>query len=336
MRPETSSSPQKQEKESITSDAENTSVFVIPSTWSWTNLDSLCEQIGDIDHKMPKAVPSGVPFLSAKDLKDDGSLDFSDPKFISEEDFKRLSRKILPRRGDIIYSRIGARLGKARLVEVDTTFLISYSCCLIRPKSEYIDKKYLQLFLDSKLALNQAHLGAQSIGVPDLGLGEIKNYKIPYAPLAEQRRVVARVEQLMALCDDLEARLREERAAAEQFSAGLCRAAAGAPLGGDVAPAREPAEGDADGQPEAPEAAVSPPPAVEPARAGQAGGEGAADEAHQAAAALLTERGALTNGDLQAALGIDAAAARALLRRLVAEGLARQEGERRGGRYVRV
>jgi hypothetical protein len=50
----------------------------------------------------------------------------------------------------------------------------------------------------------------------------------------------------MALCDELEARLREERAAAARLSAGLCRAAAGAPLGGETPPARELAEGDSE------------------------------------------------------------------------------------------
>ena len=181
--------------------------FPTPFTWGWASLQILCEQIGDIDHKMPRAVDVGVPFLSARDLKDGGVLDFSNPKYISEEDFTRLSRKVLPKRNDIIYSRIGARLGKARLVEVDTRFLISYSCCLIRPKHEFIDKRYLQIFLDSHLALQQAHSGVQSIGVPDLGLGEIKAYRIPVPPLAEQHRIVAKVDELMALCDQLEAQL---------------------------------------------------------------------------------------------------------------------------------
>lgn len=156
---------------------------------------------------MPRAVDVGVPFLSARDLKDGGVLDFSNPKYISEDDFTRLSRKVLPMRHDIIYSRIGARLGKARLVEVDTRFLISYSCCLIRPKHEFIDKRYLQIFLDSHLALQQAHSGVQSIGVPDLGLGEIKTYRIPVPPIAEQHRIVAKVDELMTLCDQLEAQL---------------------------------------------------------------------------------------------------------------------------------
>lgn len=87
--------------------------FPTPGAWGWASLQMLCDQIGDIDHKMPRAVDVGVPFLSARDLRDGGVLDFSNPKYISEEDFARLSRKVLPKRNDIIYSRIGARLGKA-------------------------------------------------------------------------------------------------------------------------------------------------------------------------------------------------------------------------------
>jgi type I restriction enzyme, S subunit len=182
-------------------------IFVVPEQWGWARLQDLTELVGDIDHKMPHAVSVGVPFLSAKDLTDDGELDFSNPKFISEEDFVRLSRKIVPRIGDIVYSRIGARLGKARLVKVDTRFLISYSCCLIRPRNQFIHNRFLQMFLDSHLALSQAHFGVQSIGVPDLGLGEIKAYRIPVPPLPEQHRIVAKIDELMALCDRLEASL---------------------------------------------------------------------------------------------------------------------------------
>ncbi|MBV5285799.1 MAG: restriction endonuclease subunit S [Methyloversatilis discipulorum] len=185
------------------------------STWPAARLADVTLTIADIDHKMPRSVPQGIIFLSAKDLKDDGTLDFSHPKYISQDDFDRLSRRICPRRGDIIYSRIGARLGKARLVEVDTKFLVSYSCCVIRPDTRIVNVHYLVRFLDSKLALNQAHLGKQSIGVPDLGLGVIKQFLMPLPPLAEQHRIVAKVDELMALCDRLKADLafaRENRA----------------------------------------------------------------------------------------------------------------------------
>ncbi|MFV9505157.1 MAG: helix-turn-helix domain-containing protein [Oscillochloridaceae bacterium umkhey_bin13] len=52
--------------------------------------------------------------------------------------------------------------------------------------------------------------------------------------------------------------------------------------------------------------------------------------------ALLAARSSLSSSEVQGALGVDASAARALLKRLVDEGLAQVEGQKRGTRYVRV
>jgi type I restriction enzyme S subunit len=71
--------------------------------WKQQNLEDLCIKIADIDHKMPKAVDDGYPFISAKDLLDNGTLSFDDVKKISKEDFIQLSKKIKPQKGDIIY-----------------------------------------------------------------------------------------------------------------------------------------------------------------------------------------------------------------------------------------
>ncbi len=81
----------------------------VPAHWNVTRLGRVCSEINDINHEMPRAVQRGIPFLSAKDLLDDGTLNFTeDVKMISIEDFDRLSSKVCPRRDDIIYSRIGA------------------------------------------------------------------------------------------------------------------------------------------------------------------------------------------------------------------------------------
>lgn len=165
-----------------------------PKGWEVRELEELCFSISDIDHKMPKSVESGVPFISAKDLLDDGTIQFQDVKEISKADFEKLSRKGKPHRGDIIYSRIGARLGKARLVNVDFEFLASYSCCTIKPDSDLIDRQFLCNLLDSPYILRQAHGGVRAIAVPDLGLGMIKAFKIITPPLDLQRQFAAIVQ----------------------------------------------------------------------------------------------------------------------------------------------
>ena len=183
--------------------------FDLPDGWAWSRLTSICSLISDIDHKMPKAVDDGVLFLSAKDLLDDGTINYTDDvKMISEEDFLRLSRKALPQKNDIVYSRIGACLGKARVVTKDIRFIVSYSCCTIRPV--IIDSTFLALILDGDFVLDQAKEGTQSVGVPDLGMTSIKQFLIPIPPLVEQQRIDKRlqyalniVQQISAGRDDL-------------------------------------------------------------------------------------------------------------------------------------
>lgn len=170
----------------------------LPEGWCWTSLDSLCSVIADIDHNMPKSDQTGVKFLSAKDLLDDGTLNFTNNiKLISEADYVRLSRKVKPQRNDIIYSRIGARLGKSRLVETDERFLVSYSCCTIRPI--VIVPKFLARYLDCEFVLRRAISDAQSIGVPDLGLEKIKAFAVPLCSIKEQNEIVAEMEQKLSV-----------------------------------------------------------------------------------------------------------------------------------------
>ena len=183
--------------------------FDVPEGWEWCRLTSICSLISDIDHKMPKAVDDGVLFLSAKDLLNDGTINYSDNiKMISEEDFLRLSKKALPQKNDIIYSRIGACLGKARVVTKDILFLVSYSCCIIRPV--VIDSIFLATILDGNFVLDQAKKGTQSVGVPDLGMASIKQFLVPIPPLAEQQRIDEQlqsalniVQQISIECDNL-------------------------------------------------------------------------------------------------------------------------------------
>ncbi|MCG3140487.1 MAG: hypothetical protein HDKAJFGB_01553 [Anaerolineae bacterium] len=193
--------------------------FQLPEGWEWARLDDICSVVIDPTHHMPKTVERGVKFISAKDLLNDGTINFErDIKLISEEDFASMSRRLLPQRGDIIYSRIGARLGKARIVNTNERFMISYSCCLIRP---LIEAEYLNLYLDSGIVLEQAQGHTKSIGVPDLGLKKIKGFLIALPSLQEQQRIIAKARQVKKLCDDLETKLAAARDERERLTAAL-------------------------------------------------------------------------------------------------------------------
>lgn len=151
--------------------------FDNPLKWNVQKLSSFAFA-ADIDHKMPSDVEYGVPFVSAKDITDEGEIILKGVKTISESDYKRLSRKIKPQIGDMIYSRIGT-IGRVSLVKKQLKFLMSYSCCIIRITNKKVYPEYLTWILKSGILDRQLIKETQSIGVPDLGLDKIEAFKIP-------------------------------------------------------------------------------------------------------------------------------------------------------------
>jgi type I restriction enzyme S subunit len=178
--------------------------------WEVKSLSEVCLKIADIDHNMPKEDENGLPFISAKDLKDDGTISFENVKKISIDDFNRLSRKIKPEFNDIIYSRIGAKLGKARKVKTDIPFLVSYSCCTIKPNTALVNTDFLCYFLDSSFCLNEVLKKVRSIGVPDLGMDEVREIKVLFPPKKLQEEFCKAVYKLELSCNNLRKELSRE------------------------------------------------------------------------------------------------------------------------------
>jgi len=152
--------------------------------------------VADIDHKMPEDVDFGIPFISSKDITEDGDIVLQGVKQISEKDYRRLARKIEPKNGDIIYSRIGT-IGRVALVKRYVKFLMSYSCCVIRKKDKKIEPSYLAHVLRSQAIERQILKETQSIGVPDLGLDKIYDFEILLPrDRNEQQRIAGRLDAL--------------------------------------------------------------------------------------------------------------------------------------------
>ena len=191
-------------------------LFQLPETWKWIKLGDVALVL-DVDHKMPKKVEDGIFFISPKDFFEPNGIDFVNSKKIAEEDYIRLSRKLLPEEGDLIYSRIGT-IGKVRKVPSNIKFQISYSLSLIKPLGPLRNSNYLFWLLQSSFVLDQAITNKRSIGVPDLGLKEIHNFSIPFAPLAEQQEIVRRVEALFAQADRIEGEVTRARERVEALT----------------------------------------------------------------------------------------------------------------------
>lgn len=173
--------------------------FDIPEGWEWVRLDMVSMQIGDIDHKMPPTVLDGIPYISPLNFTGNG-IDFDSAKKISHEDYIRLSKKICPERGDIIFPRYGT-IGVIRQVNTDREFLASYSCCVIKMLSTHMDKKYIRYVLESPITKLEINRYINKTTQPNVGLKSIQQFLFPLPPLKEQRRIVAKIEEFLPLID---------------------------------------------------------------------------------------------------------------------------------------
>ena len=83
--------------------------------------------------KRPEYVEDGIPFLSAKNVKEDKII-YKDYKYVSEETHAQLTKHNKPLKGDILYTRVGS-YGSASVVDVDIEFSIFVSLTLIKPRN---------------------------------------------------------------------------------------------------------------------------------------------------------------------------------------------------------
>lgn len=177
----------------------------LPEGWVEATFQDVSIKIGDIDHKMPSKVAEGVfPYLSTGDITDDNKLDFSKCKLISKEDFLRLSKKIKPQKGDIIFPRYGT-IGRNVLVQTDIDFLISYSCAIIKPNPEKICSNYFYHFTLSSLTNKEIKKYIVQTTQANVGISSIKSFIITLPEsILEQQKVVQEIESRLSVCDKIE------------------------------------------------------------------------------------------------------------------------------------
>lgn len=177
--------------------------FGLPEGWEWSQVNELAKVVTDGVHHTPKYLDNGVPFISVKDI-DGKSISFDDCKYISQEQHEEINQRCNPEKGDILLCRIGT-LGRATIVDTEKAFSLFVSVGLLKFFNEQLLPEYLHTVFHSPLLLRQYdEIKAGGSHTNKLNLGDIPRLKIPVAPLQEQHRIVAKVDELMTLCDQLE------------------------------------------------------------------------------------------------------------------------------------
>lgn len=175
-----------------------------PQGWRRLGIGELATLVTDGTHKTPRYSSHGIKFVSAKDVRS-GRLVFDDCKYVSAAEHERLTRRCRPQRGDILVSKSGS-IGTVVLVDTDEEFSLFESLALIKYDQAAFVGEFLRLAIqDACDSLDDGHI--KGVAVKHLHLNVLRRLEIPVPPLEDQRRIVAHVGELRALCAGLRERL---------------------------------------------------------------------------------------------------------------------------------
>lgn len=188
-------------------------IGAIPEGWEITKIKHIVSSVTDIDHFMPDSVESGIPYLMIGNLKDlSSSIDWDSSKKISIEDYKKLSIKSHPQKGDIVFARY-ASIGTTCYIDTDRDFLVSYACLTIHP-SDLIIGKFLSYYLKSSSFAEDVLRRTNSNTQGNVGKDSLVNATIVLPSIIEQTQIV---NFLDAKCSDIYAMLSKTRSSIEEY-----------------------------------------------------------------------------------------------------------------------
>jgi len=170
--------------------------FDLPNGWEWARLKSIINSLTDGTHSTPKYTTSGVPFISVKDVSS-GKLSFSNTKFISIEEHTELKKRCNPQRGDILLTKVGTT-GIPVLIDSDIEFSLFVSVALIKFNAVNILPEYFIYLLKSPLVQEQAAENTRGVGNKNWVLSDIEKTLLVLPPLAEQKRIVDKINEIFA------------------------------------------------------------------------------------------------------------------------------------------
>lgn len=196
-----------------------TAPFPLPKGWTTISLIDCCLYLVDCHNKTAPYADRGIPIIRTSNIRE-RRFRMDDMRFVTAETYEFWSRRCPPQPGDIIFTR-EAPMGEAAIVPDGVTFCLGQRTMLIRPIHEFIDNQYLLIALTEPHLLERASAHAIGSTVKHLRVGDVEQLAVPLPPLAEQRRIVAKVTELLTLCDQLKARIGAARAKHAQLAEAL-------------------------------------------------------------------------------------------------------------------
>ena len=182
--------------------AEDEIPFEIPESWKWIRLGNVASVLGG------KRIPAGRQltqentghiYIRVSDMKND-SVSTEHLMYVPNDIYPSISRYVIKK--EDLYITVAGTIGHVGMIppELDGANLTENADRLV---FQVIDQAWLLQCLKSTVVQSQIADATTKVGQPKLAIKRIQETAIPLPPLAEQKRIVARLEELLPLCERL-------------------------------------------------------------------------------------------------------------------------------------
>lgn len=196
----------KKSSDGLISILENDIPFDIPGHWVWT-------KIGDItNHNSGKTLDGGRNKGNKKDYITTSNLYWG---YFKLEKLKQILiedhelEKCTAKKGDLLVCE-GGEAGRAAIWQEDYEICFQNHIHRIRPYS-FVNSNFLFYFFNHLNLSGQINLYRKGMGISNISSKSLSSIKIPLPPLHEQEQIVAKLEELMTFCDELEQSIKESQ-----------------------------------------------------------------------------------------------------------------------------
>jgi type I restriction enzyme S subunit len=178
--------------------------FHIPDSWKWTTVQATLDSSREISYGVIKLgvepQRGGVPTLRCSDVRP-GFIDLSNVRKVHESIEAEYVRTRLVG-GEVLISIRGTLGGVARVPDELKGFNVAREVAVI-PVGREVDAQFMVYLMLSPYFWDHIQKNLRGIAYKGLNLGLLREIPIPLPQIAEQRRIVAKIDQLMAVCDQL-------------------------------------------------------------------------------------------------------------------------------------
>ena len=180
--------------------------YNLPKNWEWVRLGEIVSLLGDGLHGTPTYDETGNHFFINGNNLSDGVIEIKEnTRKVSTHEYQKYKKKLNSR---TVLVSINGTIGNVAFYNNENVILGKSACYFNLFKQ--IDKEFTKKLLNSPYFLEYALSSATGTTIKNVSLKAMREFLFPLPPLAEQHRIVAKIDRLMARCDDLE-KLRTER-----------------------------------------------------------------------------------------------------------------------------